>query len=148
MKYVQVKFAGSNKIYTYKSNLSLMVGGTYFIQADGTTNYETPVVVYAITNKAPDVPQGVKIRELTSGSMVSAPKRPEVNAKVIINKDKGTTVIIWKDGTKTIVKCQPGEDFDPEKGVAMCFMKRVFRNRGCYNTWMKEALEANGFREE
>ena len=34
------------------------------------------------------------------------------------------TIIIWKDKTKTVVKCH-NEDFDPEKGLAMCFAKKV-----------------------
>ena len=58
-------------------------------------------------------------------------------SKVISNSDKGTTVVLWKDGTKTIVKCQEGEEFDAEKGVALCFMKRAFNNRGCYNDVFK-----------
>lgn len=35
------------------------------------------------------------------------------------------TIILWKDGTKTIAKASDGEIFDPEKGVAICFMKRA-----------------------
>lgn len=35
------------------------------------------------------------------------------------------TIILWKDGTKTIAKASGGDIFDPEKGVAICFMKRV-----------------------
>ena len=46
---------------------------------------------------------------------------------------KGTTVIKWKDGTTTKVKCQDGEEFDKEKGVAMCIIKHMFGNIGYYN---------------
>lgn len=35
------------------------------------------------------------------------------------------TIILWKDGTKTIAKASGGEVFDPEKGVAICFMKKM-----------------------
>lgn len=35
------------------------------------------------------------------------------------------TIILWKDGTKTIAKTSGGEVFDPEKGVAICFMKKM-----------------------
>lgn len=35
------------------------------------------------------------------------------------------TIILWKDGTKTIAKTSGGEVFDPEKGVAVCFMKKM-----------------------
>lgn len=35
------------------------------------------------------------------------------------------TIILWDDGTKTIAKVSDGDEFDPEKGVAICFMKKV-----------------------
>lgn len=35
------------------------------------------------------------------------------------------TIIIWKDGTKTMARVSEGDTFDPEKGVAICFMKRI-----------------------
>ena len=34
------------------------------------------------------------------------------------------TVVYWKDGTKTVVKCHD-EPFDREKGLAMCIAKKV-----------------------
>jgi len=35
------------------------------------------------------------------------------------------TIVIWKDGTKTIARCSTWDDFSPEAGVAICFMKHV-----------------------
>ena len=35
------------------------------------------------------------------------------------------TIILWTDGSKTIAKTSGGEVFDPEKGVAICFMKKM-----------------------
>ncbi len=36
------------------------------------------------------------------------------------------TIVLWKDGTKTMAKTSDGEEvFDPEKGVAICFMKKM-----------------------
>lgn len=35
------------------------------------------------------------------------------------------TIILWTDGSKTIAKTSDGEVFDPEKGVAICFMKKM-----------------------
>lgn len=51
--------------------------------------------------------------------------------KIIFNDP--ATIVIWKDGTKTIVKCQNGEAYDREKGVAMCFMKKAMGNKGNFN---------------
>lgn len=41
--------------------------------------------------------------------------------KVIFNSP--ATIVFWKDGTKTIVKCQEGATFDPEKGLAMAISR-------------------------
>lgn len=42
------------------------------------------------------------------------------------------TVVLWADGSKTVVKTQDGEDFDPEKGLAMAIAKKVMGNQGNY----------------
>lgn len=42
--------------------------------------------------------------------------------KVIFNPP--ATIIFWKDGSKTVVKCD-GEAFDPEKGMAMAISRKV-----------------------
>ena len=146
MNYVYVKFSGTEKNYIYKTKLNLIEGATYNIVADGITTYASPVKVCSIVPTRPNF-SGV-IREITTAEIVTAPPRPKVNVKFIINKEKGTTVAIWKDGSKTIIKCQPGESFDAEKGIAMCFVKRYFKNRGCYNDWMREVLKENGLVEE
>lgn len=35
------------------------------------------------------------------------------------------TIVEWNDGTKTVVKCQRGDTFDPLTGVAMACMKKM-----------------------
>lgn len=59
--------------------------------------------------------------------------------KVIFNDP--ATIVFWFDGTKTVVKCQNGEKFDKEKGLALCFMKKVRGNLGNFNNifrkWIK-----------
>lgn len=42
------------------------------------------------------------------------------------------TIVFWEDGTKTVVKCQEGDTFDPEKGVAMAIVKKVHGDRSRY----------------
>ena len=44
--------------------------------------------------------------------------------KKIIFHDPAT-IIYWGDGTKTVVKCMKGDEFNPELGVAMCMLKRM-----------------------
>ena len=42
------------------------------------------------------------------------------------------TIVFWGDGSKTVVKCQDGEEFDPEKGLTMTFFKKMHGNKGHY----------------
>lgn len=61
-----------------------------------------------------------------------------VYEKIIFNKP--ATIVIWKDGTKTVVKCQKNDVYDPEKGLALCFMKKALGNHGNFNNILKSAL--------
>ena len=65
-----------------------------------------------------------------SPEMMTLNNIPEVK-KVIFNDP--ATIVYWKDGTKTVVKCQKGDDFDPEKGLAMAFLKKCWGNKGNFN---------------
>ena len=47
--------------------------------------------------------------------------------------DDPATMVYWKDGTKTVVKCQDGDVYDKEKGLAMCVAKKFFGNKGNFN---------------
>lgn len=57
--------------------------------------------------------------------------------KVIFNDP--ATIILWTDGTKTVVQTQ-GEDYDPEKGMAMAIAKKALGNEGNYYDIFKEWL--------
>jgi hypothetical protein len=56
------------------------------------------------------------------------------------------TIIQWADGTKTVVKCQPNDIYDPEKGMAMAIAKKYLGNKGNFNEvfkkWLPEEEEA------
>ena len=64
-------------------------------------------------------------------------KLPEIK-DVIFNEP--ATIILWADGTKTVVKCQEGEGYDPEKGMAMAISKKVLGNKGNYYEVFKKWL--------
>ena len=49
------------------------------------------------------------------------------------------TIVFWTDDTKTVVKCK-GEDYDPEKGLAMCICKKVLGDKGNYYEVFKKWL--------
>ena len=58
--------------------------------------------------------------------------------KVIYNDP--ATIAFWSDGTKTVVKAQPGDIFDPEKGLAMAIAKKACGNKGNYYNGFKKWL--------
>lgn len=60
--------------------------------------------------------------------------------RIIFNNP--ATIVIWKDGSKTVVKCQKDDVFDPEKGLALCFMKKALGNKGNFNNILKTELPA------
>ena len=62
---------------------------------------------------------------------------PEIK-KVIFNDP--ATIVFWEDGTKTVVKCQDGDEFDPEKGLAMAIVKKAYGNKGNYCNKLKKWL--------
>lgn len=72
------------------------------------------------------------LKEITSNTMKIE--------KVIFNNP--ATIVYWNDGTKTVVKCQEGDFFDKEKGLAMAIIKKMYGNKGSYNKvfdkWIKE----------
>ena len=58
--------------------------------------------------------------------------------KVIFNNP--ATIVLWADGTKTVVKRQKGDRYDKEKGLAMCIAKKALGNQGNYCNVFKEWL--------
>ena len=50
--------------------------------------------------------------------------QPPVAKKVIFNNP--ATIVIWTDGTKTIVKKSKGDRYDREKGLAFCYLKKIY----------------------
>lgn len=58
--------------------------------------------------------------------------------KVIFNDP--ATIVYWSDNTKTVVKCQKGDKFDPEKGLAMAIAKKYYGNTGSYCDELKKWL--------
>lgn len=66
------------------------------------------------------------------------PVGPKPIPKKVIFSGPATT-ILWKDGTKTTVKCQEGDEWTPDVGIAMCYLKKMLGNKGNYNKIFREA---------
>ncbi len=67
-----------------------------------------------------------------------AVRQPEI--KDVIFNDPAT-IVFWADNTKTVVKCQEGDEFDPEKGLTMAIVKKVYGNKGSYCNEIKKWCE-------
>lgn len=51
---------------------------------------------------------------------------PCIAERVIFNPP--ATIAIWKDGSKTVVKCDEKDEYDPMYGLALCYMKKAIGN--------------------
>ena len=80
-----------------------------------------------------------EIREVID-RLNSTAKPADPTIKDVIFNDPAT-IVMWSDGTKTVVKAE-GESFDPEKGLAMAISKKNLGNKyDYYNTfkrWLKK----------
>lgn len=85
-----------------------------------------------------------KIRRSTIryGDMYTKPGQsriPDIK-KVIFNNP--ATIVFWADGSKTVVKCQEGDYYDEEMGLAMAIAKKALGNNGSYykvfDKWLPE----------
>ena len=57
----------------------------------------------------------------------------------VIFRDNAT-IVFWKSGKKTVVKCGKNDTFDKEKGLAMALFKRALRNKSNYNNVIRDVL--------
>ena len=79
-------------------------------------------------------------------------KRPSLNdlknllkpERVIFNNP--ATIVYWNDGSKTVVKCSENEEFIPEVGLAMAFIRKIYPNRSEFLKFLETAYyqEDNG----
>ena len=78
--------------------------------------------------------------EITLSGMIKYRYLPEI--KDVIFNDPAT-IVYWKDGTKTIVKCQKetGDSFSKETGLVMAIAKKALGNKGNFNDILKKWIK-------
>ena len=86
---------------------------------------------------------------LSPSNMASIEKLSITN--VIFNPP--ATIVFWSDKTKTVVKCDSKEEYDPEKGIAMAICKKMIgdNKRDYYNVflhWIKKYEKQHKEKEE
>lgn len=116
---VKVVFGSGCKIYAYNTNLNLLLGGTYDIVSSGSSGgfkgYDSYITVVNI-----EPGNSSTLRTITEAHLIKGPRKPEKPYKqVVVNKSKRTICVVWKDGTRTVMKCHPDDEWDEEK-VLLC----------------------------
>lgn len=53
-------------------------------------------------------------------------------------QEKQKEIVLWSDGTKTVVKCGPEDTFDMEKGLAMAIIKKMAGNDNRFHKVFKQ----------
>lgn len=46
-------------------------------------------------------------------------------SRIIQSKEDGRTIILWKDGTKSEIKCSKKDEFNPMTGIALGYLKKL-----------------------
>lgn len=97
-------------------------------------------------------PHGVqeKANELMCTMNLAAQVFQKSNIKDVIFNNPAT-IVLWKDGTKTVVKATE-EEYDPEKGLAMAIAKKRYGNKWSYYNvfkhWLKKYKKSEGDYEQ
>ena len=105
----------------------------------GWNRYESNTLIN--TELAIDIDKEMKLIEKR---MLNIERKNYMNIKKVIF-NAPATIVIWNDGTKTIVKSGDYDVYDPEKGLAMAIAKKALGNEGNYynvfKEWVPEEIE-------
>lgn len=69
----------------------------------------------------------------------NAERKTDMRIKKVYFNDP-VTVVLWENGTKSIVRTCAGDIYDPEKGLAMAIAKKALGNQGNYYEVFKKWL--------
>lgn len=108
-------------------------------RAIGLPDVDTPIAAYnkAINGKASKISE----KPAEKKPACEKPSNPFEIQSVLSNRKKNAFTVVWADGTTTVVHCQPGDKWDDEKALAMCFAKKALGNKGNFNDKFNDALD-------
>lgn len=81
-----------------------------------------------------------KKRRHLKGETFSWSLHPKESIRSVIFNEPAT-IVFWEDDTKTVVKCNQNEEYDPEKGLAMAIAKKYLGNQGNYYDVFRDNLK-------
>lgn len=81
-----------------------------------------------------------KTSKVTEKPAEKKPSNPYAIRSVLANHEKKAFTVAWVDGTYTVIHLQPGDNWDDEKALAMCFVKKMMGNKGSFNDIFTQEL--------
>lgn len=94
------------------------------IQAFNSLTYDQKNLFYVIVGKALDEAEKERL------------SNPLDIKKVIFNGP--VTIVIWADGSKTVVKLMEGDNYDPEKAIMMCLIEKMLGSKADVKRFFKK----------
>lgn len=75
-------------------------------------------------------PCHLDIRDMADMRKANAKEKTDMKTSITLDIKKvifndPATIVIWADGTKTVVKCKEGETYSKWAGLALCYAKRI-----------------------
>lgn len=89
-----------------------------------------------------------KLEPITPAPCMTSMERPRPKknkyefVSLLANKEKGAFTVVWADGTHTVIHIQDGDNWDDEKALAMCFVKKMMDNKGSFNDIFTKEMPA------
>lgn len=81
-----------------------------------------------------------KTSKVTEKPAEKKPSNPYAFRSILANHEKKAFTVAWADGTYTVIHLQPGDNWDDEKALAMCFVKKMMGNKGSFNDIFTQEL--------
>lgn len=61
--------------------------------------------------------------------------------KIIVKPNDEMIIVLWQDGTKTIVKCCEDDNFDVDNGIARAYIKKIYGTNGKFRKQYKDLID-------
>lgn len=112
----------------------------YFLQP---TEYRTSCIL-----EPENIADFSTLTKLMVGCRVHADSNAELPSIKNVYFNPPATIVLWDDGTKTVVKCQDGDAYSKEVGLALCMVKKVMGNSSrklndIFKKWIPEEKPEN-----
>lgn len=132
-KFFETKINSPNALDTFSTTTSTTLQINPSTDVRSTTKIDSPIITTPhIVNCGPTC-----VSNIVGENIGVIFHNLEVK-RIIFNPP--ATVIIWEDDTKTVVKCAEDDEFNPETGVAMCYIKKIYGSRHAFSKMLEKYI--------